>query len=130
LVGLGLELIPQNVVFLLLLVQQFGDPLVFGKELGILLQDHFHFFLELTHLLALCLQNCVFLFQHDEVGSQQLLYAVGMLIELVADDLSARTGLLKCAPKVSGSLSHLTDLLINYISITLSLFIIYSLSAC
>ena len=111
-------------------MQQLRDPFILREQLRILLQHHFHFLLEFADFLALCLQDGVFLFEHDEVGSEQLLDAVGVLIELVADDLSAGTGLLNGGPKVTASLSHLTDLSIYYISITLTLFIICSFSTC
>jgi hypothetical protein len=66
-------------------VQQLRKPLVFSKQLRVLLEDHLHFFLQLAHLLALGLQNRIFLFKHDEVGPKQLLDAIRVIIELTAD---------------------------------------------
>ena len=80
-----LELVLEDLVFLLLLVQQLRKPLVFSKQLRVLLEDHLHFFLQLAHLLALGLQNRIFLFKHDEVGPKQLLDAIRVIIELTAD---------------------------------------------
>lgn len=71
-----LELVLEDLVFLLLLVQQLRKPLIFSKQLRILLENHLHLFLQLAHLLALGLQNRIFLFQHNEVRAKQLLNAI------------------------------------------------------
>lgn len=100
-------------------MKQLRDSFILRKKLRILFQDHFHFLLKFPNFLALSLQDCVFFFKHNKVSPQEFFDSIGMLIKLATDDFSSWARLLDSASKVARSLSHLTDLLINYISIIL-----------
>jgi hypothetical protein len=81
-----------------------------------LFEHHLYFFLEFVHLLAFGFEDGVLLFEHDEVGAQELFDAVGVLVEFAGDVLAAGAGAVGGAVglggAVGGSVAHLTDL--NY----------------
>jgi hypothetical protein len=67
--------------------------LIFGQELGVLLEDHFHFVLKLGNLLALEFEDGVLLLQHGEVAAHHLLHSEVVLLdlELLADRASVHS---------------------------------------
>jgi hypothetical protein len=83
--GLHLQFVLHDLELLLFLVEQLGQPFVLAQQLRVLLEDHLHLLLQFDDLLALGLEDGVLLLQHDQVGPQELLYAVGVVVQFGSD---------------------------------------------
>lgn len=89
-------------------MQQLRQPLVFSQQLRVLLQNHLHLLLQLTHLLTLRLQYSILLLQHDQISTQQLLNSRRVVIQLRCNGLPSRTAISSTASEVP-SIPHLTN---------------------